>query len=453
MPARCQPASRRTRKGRIGPPTGVPRLSFARRSSPDGRRVTKAGDAIYYDVKDHRWVPHVVKFSGGRSSGMLLFTLLENGLLDADRGDVVVFNNTSAEHPKTYEFAKRCKRVVENHYDIPFYWLEFQTYEDARSGEWSRLQTYRMVKPRERSGRVPDGYHSKGEVFEEMLSWTGYVPNQFRRTCTKSLKLETTRLFLLDWFAGKGETPHLGHHGAESRMTDDTIVERHKRNRGGVPGKILLDKKEYVRGLPVHRPVQRFADYSPAFRDFTVPVGGGPGEEGPPEYVALIGLRGDEGHRVSRMRERNSGMAQVEGIEGEHVYMPLADIGVTREDVNAFWQRQKWDLEVPHDVNLSNCVYCFLKGVGNLRRLRTRTGRRLRKGLEDTPSDIAWWDRMERRYGRDLQAEGRPEKGSPNRFIGFFGSGGLTYGRLTELGRGSTDPDTDAGSLSCDCTD
>ena len=31
-----------------------------------------------YRAKRHSTLPHVVKFSGGRSSGMLLFTLLEN---------------------------------------------------------------------------------------------------------------------------------------------------------------------------------------------------------------------------------------------------------------------------------------------------------------------------------------------------------------------------------------
>ena len=38
-----------------------------------------------YRSKHHRELPHVVKFSGGRSSGMLLFTPLENGFLRQDR--------------------------------------------------------------------------------------------------------------------------------------------------------------------------------------------------------------------------------------------------------------------------------------------------------------------------------------------------------------------------------
>ncbi|SMN10898.1 hypothetical protein SPBRAN_1073 [uncultured Candidatus Thioglobus sp.] len=42
--------------------------------------------------------PHIVKFSGGRSSGMMLMNMLENNQLDPKRSDVIVFNNTSTEH-------------------------------------------------------------------------------------------------------------------------------------------------------------------------------------------------------------------------------------------------------------------------------------------------------------------------------------------------------------------
>ncbi|WP_423907540.1 hypothetical protein [Candidatus Spongiihabitans sp.] len=38
--------------------------------------------------------PHIVKFSGGRSSGMMLMELLKQETLKPERGDVIVFNNT-----------------------------------------------------------------------------------------------------------------------------------------------------------------------------------------------------------------------------------------------------------------------------------------------------------------------------------------------------------------------
>lgn len=99
----------------------APRLTVSKRvpalpSSHDPDREY----ALRYRAKKHAALPHVVKFSGGRSSGMLLFTLLESGLLDAARGDVIVFNNTSAEHPETYRFVGRCMRAARA-YGIPFF--------------------------------------------------------------------------------------------------------------------------------------------------------------------------------------------------------------------------------------------------------------------------------------------------------------------------------------------
>ena len=132
---------------------------------------------------------------------MLLFTLLGNRILDPERGDVIVFNNTSSEHPDTYRFARDCRKAS-SQYGVPFFWVEFQTYEDAHNGEWTRIPSYRLVNDRPKSSDNPDGFHWRGEVFEELLSWSGYVPNQFSRICTQNMKLEATRLFLKDcWLA------------------------------------------------------------------------------------------------------------------------------------------------------------------------------------------------------------------------------------------------------------
>ena len=144
----------------------VPRLTLSQglRRAPPRRDPTKEY-RFRYRSKRHGALPHVVKFSGGRSSGMLLFALLENGLLKRERGDVIVFNNTSAEHPNTYRFVADCMRTARR-YGIPFYQIEFQTYEDSRRGEWTRLPTYRMVNDTPKSDANLDGFHWKGEVFD-----------------------------------------------------------------------------------------------------------------------------------------------------------------------------------------------------------------------------------------------------------------------------------------------
>ena len=75
----------------------VPRLTVSKRlRRPPPKHDPGKEYQFRYRARKHGSLPHVVKFSGGRSSGMLLFALLENGLLDASRGDVIVFNKGAA---------------------------------------------------------------------------------------------------------------------------------------------------------------------------------------------------------------------------------------------------------------------------------------------------------------------------------------------------------------------
>ena len=441
----------------------VPELKLEQDSHHAEGRVPGTAHTFCYDLSGHEDLPHVIKFSGGRTSGMMLFVLLEAGLFKAGRGDVVVFNNTSAEHPATYEFVRHCKEIVENTYGIPFFLIEFQTHEDARSGEWTRLPTYRLVQPVPRSEANPDGYHWQGEVFEELLSWTGYAPNQFKRTCTSNLKLEPTRAFLKDWLACKQQTERLGHFGKSSRLDDDDMYESHIRHSGGVPRNIFLKKKQFVRSRPVFRPAQRFTDYSATPCSITNPYLEGKslghkacfGPDGV-EYLAFVGLRHDEMRRVVRVRQRNNSGPHAAGHEGEHMYLPLSDMGVTQEDVEEFWKKQAWNLTLDVEDGLSNCTYCFLKGIRGLRKARTALGRSFDERFKETPCDLAWWVGIEQKYGRDLEAEQRDIRSKVvNNFIGFFGTqSGFSYKRLTELPDDETAESLYADSvLPCDCTD
>ena len=165
---------------------------------------------------------------------MLLFTLLENGLLKQERGDVVIFNNTSCEHPETYKFVSKCKELVEQ-VGIPFFIVEFQTYEDARQGEWRRIASYRLANKHPLSEENPDGFRWKGEVFEETLSNKSYLPNQFSRVCTQSLKLEVTRQFLRDWFGNNETIPLLGHGLNDSQVNTEQVYKQHIPERGRSP--------------------------------------------------------------------------------------------------------------------------------------------------------------------------------------------------------------------------
>ena len=451
---------------------GIPKLEIADGAPPAPPSLLEQAPAPETDSSDearlfryrdpsHEKLPHIVKYSGGLSSGLLLFTLLGNGLLKPDRGDAVVFNNTSAEHPETYRFARRCKKECES-YGVPFFWVEYMTYEDARKGGYTRIPTYRLTNDQPHSKDNEDGFHWRGEVFEELVSWSGYVPNLFSRICTRAMKLETTRHFLKDWLAGNDRIPRLGHYGKTSKIDIDDLYRQHQRNQGGVPEGIYKDKKAFALNRPYVRPEQIYADYSPKRRPFKNAAlvgkvfGGQAAFDKGAEYVAFVGLRGDEKLRVQRVKARNAGPAAT-GYKGEHVYMPLAQMGVKREDVNAFWEKQEWGLEIPMGGQLSNCVFCYLKGGANLKNARNimREPSKMPEfgSLKDTPSDIAWWMRMEETYGRNLIEEKRVRKNEQVKFIGFFGANtDFSYELLAE----GADEEIDrvgAKLLPCDCTE
>ena len=353
---------------------------------------------------------------------MLLFSLLESGALDAARGDVIVFNNTSAEHPETYRFVDRCQREAAQH-GVPFFLVEFQTYEDCRRGEWTRLPTYRLATAApHREGRADVGLDWRGEVYEELLSWAAYVPNQFRRSCTKHLKLEPTRQFLADWLRGKWETPRLGHHGTASRIDPGVRYRIHREHGGTMPEEVFRRKHAYCWSRRHAREAQRYNAFWPGARN---------GRRQPArrhEHVTLIGLRSDEHGRV-RLVQARSGHATA--ADGEHVYMPLYDTKATTVDVERFWRDLDRDLALPAAAGLSNCVYCFLKGGANLERVHTAmvNGEAWIDGfgpVARTPSDVRWWRRIGALYERDLDTESRGRRAGVSR-IGFFGARRFEY--------------------------
>ncbi|MCY4281057.1 MAG: phosphoadenosine phosphosulfate reductase family protein [Acidimicrobiaceae bacterium] len=166
---------------------------------------------LRYREPCHAELPHLVSFSGGRSSAALTFMAAEEGLLRPDRRDAVLFANTSAEHPGTYEFAAECKQRLETEFGLPFFWYEFCTVEDAWRGDYWRKASYRLVKPLPVE-QDSDGYRSSGELFEEFVSLQGMLPNPHSRTCTAKLKLYPSHDLIGEWLGGTEGPAHAGHH-------------------------------------------------------------------------------------------------------------------------------------------------------------------------------------------------------------------------------------------------
>jgi len=400
----------------------------------------------FYYKEYHKKLPHVVKFSGGRSSGALLFSMLENHMLDANRGDVIIFNNTSAEHQKTYEFVIECKRRCEEKYNIPFFLTEFQTYEDCKNGIYDRFATYRLVNDEPFSKDNPNGYHHKGEVFEELISWQMYLPSLMNgRTCTKNMKMNVTYGFLNDWFSEINYIERLGHYGENSRIDLDVLYQKHQKNGGKVPFSIYKDKKEYCLNRPLFRPEQKFSDFTKVNINKSIYL-----YKKRIEFCSFIGFRADEPLRIEKMKDRinqqyndNINIAYLRE-NNEHIYAPLVEFNITQKEVKNFWEKQDFDLNLPYDGSLGNCVYCFMKGVNKLTSIQSSSN-------ELTPQNIDWWIKIEQKYQRDLEAEGRDivtQEEKP--YINFFGvNGKLSY----EIIKNKNYFNKLQNNMPCNCTD
>ena len=370
---------------------------------------------------------------------MMLLQLLESNKLDPQRGDVIVFNNTSAEHSATYEFTRKMKKMAEEKYNIPFFWIEHQTYEDSsRTYRWSRKPTYRLVNDLPYSEDNKGGYRYKGEVFEEMISLGGFLPNRTHRTCTLSMKIFITNNFLSDWLAQKEYIERLGHYGKNPRTRDIDIINTHHENGGGVPEDILLHKKEYLAKCSFVREKQYWKDWTKANiaidNEMLVEstLGGKAQLYGDlaVDYVSCLGIRGDERGRIAKIKDRIDRAQEAKGQRlfnqprGEIIFAPLADDDVTQQQVIDFWKEQNFDLELSGVGLFSNCVYCPLKGKAKLLKIAQEEIRnKSTQSIGLTPETIDWWINIEKKYSRDLEKENRKiTSDNPPKFIGFFGA-------------------------------
>jgi 3'-phosphoadenosine 5'-phosphosulfate sulfotransferase (PAPS reductase)/FAD synthetase len=101
------------------------------------------------------------------------------------------------------------------------------------------------------------------------------------------------------------------------------------------------------------------------------------------EWDQFIGIRADEQRRVAKIRARGHSTE----TKDETMCMPLADAGVTIQEVNAFWAAQPFNLELATyngRTLAGNCDLCFLKPPRQRASL-----------IAERPSRATWWIRME----------------------------------------------------------
>jgi 3'-phosphoadenosine 5'-phosphosulfate sulfotransferase (PAPS reductase)/FAD synthetase len=113
--------------------------------------------------------PQVVSFSGGRTSGFMLWKIIQahgGSLPDYVK---VVFANTGLEHSATLDFVQAVSQNI-----TPVSWVEYINSEEGKN-------TYRLVNY--------DTASRNGEPMEAIISKRAYPPNVVSRYCTAETKI------------------------------------------------------------------------------------------------------------------------------------------------------------------------------------------------------------------------------------------------------------------------
>jgi 3'-phosphoadenosine 5'-phosphosulfate sulfotransferase (PAPS reductase)/FAD synthetase len=229
--------------------------------------------------------PTCISFSGGRTSGYMLWRVLQsNGGLPAEA--MVCFANTGKEDEATLRFVRDCGEQ----WGVPITWLEYVDADETAN-------RFKVV-----------GFETasrNGEPFEAVIRRKSYLPNPVTRFCTVEMKIRTMHRYLrsLGWADGDG-------------------------------------------------------------------------------WEQMVGIRADEERRVAKIRARPS-----PETTKETMLLPLADAGVTVQEVGEFWAKQPFNLGLTtyNGRTLSgNCDLCFLKPAAQIQSLIT-----------EKPERALFWIRME----------------------------------------------------------
>lgn len=138
--------------------------------------------------------PSMISFSGGRTSGFLLWkiVLAHGGRLPDDVH--VVFANTGREMPATLDFVRDIALAL----GIEIVWLEYALDGDDSRG--NATPTYRRVtyETASRDGRPFSDYLDHVERMTAAKGKSPYLPSPGSRYCTTELKVRVMKKFMID---------------------------------------------------------------------------------------------------------------------------------------------------------------------------------------------------------------------------------------------------------------
>ena len=122
--------------------------------------------------------PALISFSGGRTSGFMLWNIVKAHGGRLPDNVHVVFANTGKEAPETLDFVNE----ISEKWDIHIHWLEHY-FGDERPIHRTKEVTYETAA-------------RNGEPFERLLDQRGYLPNPTSRFCTSELKIKVMQRFM-----------------------------------------------------------------------------------------------------------------------------------------------------------------------------------------------------------------------------------------------------------------
>lgn len=118
--------------------------------------------------------PTAISFSGGRTSGYMLWRVLQSNEGTLPNEAVVCFANTGKEEEETLRFVRDCSA----YWNVPIVWLEYRSDEQGFA-----------VVDFETASR-------NGEPFEAIIKKRNYLPNPVTRFCTVELKIRVIYKYL-----------------------------------------------------------------------------------------------------------------------------------------------------------------------------------------------------------------------------------------------------------------
>ena len=158
-----------------------------------------------FEIKE----PTVISFSGGRTSGFMLWKVLEAHQMSLPDDAKVIFANTGKEDEATLKFVHDCSV----NWNVPIVWLEYQDHEDSK--QRFKVVTYETAS-------------RNGEPFEAIIRKRQYLPNPVTRFCTAELKIRTIHKYLrsIGWNDHDENSDWIGIRADEPRRAAKIARER-----------------------------------------------------------------------------------------------------------------------------------------------------------------------------------------------------------------------------------